>query len=40
MGKNILLVGDFNDPFGQAAGKKKKKKSEGTEGLSNIINTR
>ena len=39
MGKNILLVGDFNDPFGQAAGKKKKK-SEGTEGLSNIINTR
>ena len=25
MGKNILLVGDFNDPFGQAAGKKKKK---------------
>ena len=28
MGKNILLVGDFNDPFGQAAGKKKKKKAK------------
>ena len=25
MDKNILLVGDFNDPFGQAAGKKKAK---------------
>ena len=26
MDKNILLVGDFNDPFGQAAKKKKKQR--------------